>query len=200
MTSTNDALAIEQRHRDAAGELWLSFNDAPEPNSGLAAVILETIARSFARFERDHMPPPSNPGEVRALIIRAIRSAVENEEGLGAAIILNRDDLIADAIIHALPALITTPIAPAGEGWRDIASAPRDGTVFQAWVCLVDGGRGYWEPKCRFNPDTEAFEIWGRVDYDHDDWGCYGHLTGTHWMPEPEAPALTGIHGEAGNG
>lgn len=68
------------------------------------------------------------------------------------------------------------------KAWEPIESAPRDGTEFQAWM-------GYWEPRCRINPDTEAFEIWGRVDYDQDGWDTYLHLAPTHWMPLPEPPA-----------
>lgn len=64
--------------------------------------------------------------------------------------------------------------------WMLIESAPRDGTEFQAWV-------GHWEPRCRYNEDG-AFEIWGRVDYDMDEWDFYMHLTPTHWMPTPSSP------------
>ncbi|CUK19274.1 Uncharacterised protein [Achromobacter xylosoxidans] len=71
----------------------------------------------------------------------------------------------------------------AATGWLPIESAPKDGTEFQAWLNI-----GLWEPRCRFNPDSEAFEIWGRVDYDRDDWDACGHLTATHWMPRPAAP------------
>lgn len=67
--------------------------------------------------------------------------------------------------------------------WLPIESAPKDGTEFQAWL-----NGDWWEPRCRFNPASEAFEIWGRVDYDRDDWDTYGHLTATHWMPLPAAP------------
>ncbi|MFY3096147.1 hypothetical protein ACOTHT_30895 [Achromobacter xylosoxidans] len=69
-------------------------------------------------------------------------------------------------------------------GWLPIESAPKDGTEFQAWL-----NGDFWEPRCRFNPASEAFEIWGRVDYDRDDWDICGHLTATHWMPLPAAPA-----------
>ena len=69
--------------------------------------------------------------------------------------------------------------------WQPIASAPKDGTEFQAWV--FSGDYGYWEPKARFNPVTESFEQWGRVDYDCDGWhGTLGHPT--HWMDHPAPP------------
>lgn len=50
--------------------------------------------------------------------------------------------------------------------WQPIDTAPRDGTSFQAWVVREDTDFGFWEPRVRFNPDCEAFEIWGRTDYD----------------------------------
>ncbi|WP_241128730.1 DUF551 domain-containing protein [Achromobacter xylosoxidans] len=73
-------------------------------------------------------------------------------------------------------------------GWLSIESAPKDGTEFQAWLNV-----GLWEPRCRFNPDSEAFEIWGRVDYDRDDWDACSHLTATHWMPKPAAPGVSTV-------
>lgn len=69
-----------------------------------------------------------------------------------------------------------------GHTWRDISTAPRDGTEFQSW------DTGDWEPRCRINPDTEAYEYWGRVDYDEEGWiaGALVHVT--HWMPRPAPP------------
>ncbi len=67
-------------------------------------------------------------------------------------------------------------------GWQPIKTAPRDGTEFQTWL-------GFWEPRCRFRPDSEGLEIWGRVDYDLDGWADASHLTATHWMPQPAAPS-----------
>lgn len=82
-------------------------------------------------------------------------------------------------------------LAPAPGRWQDIATAPKDGTEFQAWV-TSETPRGnkqaWWEPKARINPGSEAIELWGRVDYDQDGWEMYSHVTVTHWMPLPEAP------------
>lgn len=74
----------------------------------------------------------------------------------------------------------SSPPTAAG-GWQAIEGAPKGGVEFQAWV-------GHWEPRCRFDPDTEAFEIWGRTDYDQDGWDIYMHLKPTHFMPQPEPP------------
>lgn len=72
--------------------------------------------------------------------------------------------------------------------WQPIETAPRDGSEFQAWVVALDNAKnGCWEPKCRFNQMSEAFEIWGRVDYDIDGWEVYG-VKPTYWMPSPTAP------------
>ena len=74
--------------------------------------------------------------------------------------------------------------------WRTIDSAPKDGTEFQAWTVLKDGADlegGIWEPCARFNPESEAFEIWTRVDYDQDGWQTDWFYP-THWQPLPAPP------------
>ena len=71
--------------------------------------------------------------------------------------------------------------------WNPVdENTPRDGTEFQGWV--VNGPGGFWEPRCRFNPDTEALEMYGRVDYDQDGWESYPFFVVTHWMPQPADP------------
>lgn len=72
--------------------------------------------------------------------------------------------------------------------WRDAAMAPRNGTEFQAWVRHTEDGQGWWEPKCRFDPEHGAFEIWRRTDYDQEGWDCLWHIRPVAWMPHPEAP------------
>lgn len=83
-------------------------------------------------------------------------------------------------VLRTVPSVLS---AMRGTTWRDIVKdpPPKDGTEFQAWT-------GCWEPRCRINPETETFEIWGRVDYDQEGWDVYSHLTATHWTPLPAAP------------
>ncbi|WP_341237917.1 hypothetical protein [uncultured Limnobacter sp.] len=71
--------------------------------------------------------------------------------------------------------------------WKPIESAPRDGTEFQAWV-KSSYHKGWWEPKVRFDRDNLRFEIWGRVDYDEDNFDFYPDTKLTHWMPQPTPP------------
>jgi len=72
--------------------------------------------------------------------------------------------------------------------WQPIETAPKDGTEFQVWMPSPSEHwpEGWWEAKARFNPATECFETWGRVDYDEEGWG-FCELP-THWMPYPEPP------------
>lgn len=65
---------------------------------------------------------------------------------------------------------------------RNLAKAPRDGTEFQVWWS------GQWQPRARFNPDTQAFEIWGRTDYDMEGWETFYWSEVTHWMAQPRDP------------
>jgi hypothetical protein len=69
--------------------------------------------------------------------------------------------------------------------WQPIETAPKDGTEFISW--LVNDGRGWIEFRTRFDPDSEAFQIYTRVDYDTDDWES--GYTATHWLPLPPPPA-----------
>ena len=75
-----------------------------------------------------------------------------------------------------------TPVS----GWRSMDSAPRDGSEFMASV-TVDGlaDAWVWEPRSRFNPEADRFEIWSRTDYDQDGWEFYPSLTFRSWMPQP---------------
>lgn len=82
--------------------------------------------------------------------------------------------------------------------WQPIETAPRDGTEFQAWcrstdpkeisrnVQLFGNNDGWWEPRARINPVTEAPEIWTRTDYDCEGWEVENRLI--CWMPLPTPP------------
>lgn len=66
-------------------------------------------------------------------------------------------------------------------GWRDIATAPRDGREFQAWW------KGQWQPRARFDPEFGSFQLWGRTDYDTEGWETFA-IDG-HWQPLPSPPS-----------
>lgn len=105
---------------------------------------------------------------------------------------VDNDNLLTWGILRRLYAALAQQPQVVPDGWRTIDSAPKDGTEFQGWVSW--GGRdGWWEPKCRFNADTEAFEVWGRVDYDQDGWDSHA-VTVSYWIPTPAAP----VSGRAG--
>lgn len=71
--------------------------------------------------------------------------------------------------------------------WREISTAPKDGTEFQGWF-VTQSGDGFWEPRCRYNEDGNI-GVWGRIDYDIYGWD-YGliHINIIHWMAQPTAP------------
>jgi hypothetical protein len=68
--------------------------------------------------------------------------------------------------------------------WRPIETAPKDGTEFMAWLNLLTVN--VFEPRCRFDPDSGAFQVWERIDYDMDGWES--GYTASHWMPIPPPP------------
>lgn len=67
------------------------------------------------------------------------------------------------------------------QGWRDIATAPRDGSAFMVWW------KGQWQPRARFDPEFGSFQLWGRTDYDTEGWETFA-IDG-HWMPLPPPPS-----------
>lgn len=73
--------------------------------------------------------------------------------------------------------------------WQPIKTAPKNASEFQAWV--KRGENEWWEPKARYNRDLQRYEIWGRIDFDMDDFMFYPEITFTHWMPLPPPPKDT---------
>lgn len=74
-----------------------------------------------------------------------------------------------------------TQPATIGEGWRDIASAPKDGTPVMIW-----SERHELLPAVFWSEGREAWMYvlpWGPVER------CYSITDATHWMPLPNPPA-----------
>ena len=93
---------------------------------------------------------------------------------------------------YSPPLLTSSPREPVEgdepSGWRDIATAPRDGTTVRLYSpYLLDGD---------FNPSGSCEAQWvpdfgwqGAVwDPQHDTWGDAQINHATHWMPLPAAP------------
>lgn len=81
-------------------------------------------------------------------------------------------------------------------GWRDIATAPKDGTVIDVWITGAGSRR---IPSCRWRKPERA--NWGdRYGCDKDlpeQWVTSGGFSldrrngdATHWLPLPSAPNL----------
>lgn len=74
--------------------------------------------------------------------------------------------------------------------WRDIASAPKDGSLIDLWVTWMPGTpnkevRSYRVPKCFWNHKGKK---WDTLCYTHDGKRQMYGETPTHWMPLPPAP------------
>ena len=75
-------------------------------------------------------------------------------------------------------------------GWRDIATAPRDGRGFQAWLTGA-GSTGWWEPRCHFGM-SGRLGIWRRIDGGYAFDYSTTNIVATHWMPQPSCPTPVG--------
>jgi hypothetical protein len=96
-----------------------------------------------------------------------------------------------DAVLDAMADAIIAALRPTDTGWRDIATAPRDGTPILAFNPMVGVYNTAWTNQWTgHNPsaDYEGFPcgFWGRLGA----WDC----APTHWMPLPTAPTDTGAN------
>jgi hypothetical protein len=116
-------------------------------------------------FEGQPVVPVGVSEEQRQRVAEIVEAAIERHAPAN-SIRNTLDD--ADALIAAL--------RPTDTGWRDIATAPKDGTPVL----------GYW-----WHSDGGSF---GVVVWDGDDWRENSDIVGapTHWMPLPPAPTDTG--------
>ena len=120
--------------------------------------------------------------------LAATREALEESNSLLVACMHERRPLSElEAQIHANRAALSDAPAPVSvEDWRDIASAPKDGTRILAW-CV--------HPNDRYASDDSyrgpVVAHW--IDHNGGGWTWYGHLGQfTHWRPLPPAPSQNG--------
>lgn len=88
----------------------------------------------------------------------------------------------------------TPPSAPPREGWQDIATAPKDGTVVDLWVKgnrYTDASWGEYESYSYKNyphGKTSKSQGWRQFSFDDGDYLGVGNEP-THWMPLPTPPS-----------
>lgn len=72
--------------------------------------------------------------------------------------------------------------APEREGWQPIATAPRDGSVFDVWIpSFAEPGKGYRVADLQMCPDGRLYRHSRLNLAELARWP-------THWMPLPTAP------------
>lgn len=138
------------------------------------------------------MTDPNHPasGDLEAVVRRLILAAdcygvryLDSDDMTEEAEELQSATEAAKDALALCPANPPATAAGVGEAWRDIATAPKDGTEFQAWWS------GQWQPRARFDPEYGSFQLCGRTDFDTEGWEVF--KLPTHWMPEPQAPGTT---------
>lgn len=104
---------------------------------------------------------------------------------VSAAMSARRQELIGRPLSQIWDELarVALAAAPSPVAWQPIETAPRDGTEFQAWFVLEGSNEGFWEPQCRFEPETGEFMVLMEFG-----WDTYPAATPTHWMPIPSSP------------
>lgn len=81
--------------------------------------------------------------------------------------------------------VVSLPASPHMKGndmeWRDIESAPRDGTPVDLWVISPETGKGWRRTDCAFDGEYWTDRYYAIVNA--------AGIEPTHWLPLPPAPA-----------
>jgi hypothetical protein len=132
------------------------------------------------------MTDETMPSE-RARLVQIMRDHIVcDATGLApavASVFLRGFDEAADAILAALS---EQPVSAVG--WRNIASAPKDGTPFLGWMDRVE--QFYWQSAEGSRP----------VGWRHFMWVYPEGKGPTHWQPLPAAPAPSADREDTGHG
>ena len=101
--------------------------------------------------------------------------------------------------------LHSAPLASAGGSkrgpmkWRTMETVPTDGRLFDAWIVSKHARGGYRMTSCKWGFDDYDFkkESPGVMFHGPDEsepwryvWKRLEDVNPTHWMPEPEPPAI----------
>ncbi len=84
-------------------------------------------------------------------------------------------------------AIYTAMHAAAGDGWQDIATAPKDGTPVDLWGTRNSEPRRF--PRARWTENVWAGQKIGVFSWSHYGWDIYGVFEYTHWRLEPAPPS-----------
>jgi hypothetical protein len=136
--------------------------------------------------------------EIKAILENTVDAELGGPFDDWAKVVPETLDAAADAILAAL--------RPTDTGWRDIATAPRDGTWVDAWRKPPSFTGPTWEPRvsARWDEDEgswvwpcdtyEVFTVRGRelADMAIEDGDFYTCNNFTHFRPLPTTPTDTG--------
>lgn len=90
------------------------------------------------------------------------------------------------AMIDAAPPVSDTPVS----GWRDIASAPKDGTRVLLYTDQLNPStiQGQWKTHDMPYEFGEWVDVWNNDPIEHN----VGPVTFSHWQPLPASPVSRG--------
>ena len=142
----------------------------------------------------------ASPAPDGDLVERVARTIAEALWGPDAASVYFDSDVPMDVRYHDSMKAARAVIAAMQPGWRDMESAPKDGTVIDVW--RSEGGRetvfwGYPSHSCGemgsyCDSDWHAIRTPGWVCVAFNEFVGGNHNPFTHWQPRPAPPGVGG--------
>jgi hypothetical protein len=155
--------------------------DGTPAQVGLSADEHEDIAREITRLRSQVAGIPPQDRQAVADELKLVSAFLFEDQAYG----------LMDIVERAIAMLQASPSPPVGEdGWRDISTAPKDGTYIDIWG-INPAGRRYTDMRWTDFPEVGAVEGFTWRDWqgvraiDHAD------AVATHWMPRPAPPGVS---------